>query len=133
MEIESATNASRQLSTGGRVNGFRQARIFDIAKRLNPSVNVLSATARNAGDKANPAGLIGIVVVEFDRAERRIVPTDKQYLYGQLVGELSFKSATLLRNMFRKPLITYGPTFGGKTSAQNRTRQIRHRKDQKTM
>ena len=63
----------------GRVNGFRQARIFDIAKHLSKGINVLAATVHNAGDKANPAGLIGVIVVEFNRGERRIITTNNQW------------------------------------------------------
>jgi hypothetical protein len=63
----------------GRASGFRTARLFDITKQLRQGANVLTATVNNAGDEANPAGLIGVVVVEFNRRERRIVTTDNQW------------------------------------------------------
>ena len=63
----------------GRVNGFRQAKIFDIAKNLDQGTSTLTVAVHNAGDKANPAGLIGVVVVEFDQGAPLFVSTNTSW------------------------------------------------------
>jgi len=63
----------------GRVSGFRDAQIFDITKKLGKGKDVLSAVVHNAGNEANPAGFIGVVVVEFDRGDPVVVTTDAQW------------------------------------------------------
>ena len=66
----------------GRVSGFRHAQTFDITKKLKPGTNVLLAAVHNAGDQANPAGLIGVIAVEFESGETLFVSTDERW-YAQ--------------------------------------------------
>ncbi|MHC4431884.1 MAG: hypothetical protein ACYTBS_08600 [Planctomycetota bacterium] len=63
----------------GRVSGFKNAQILDITRKLDKGRNVLSAVVHNAGKEANPAGLIGIVAVQFDRGRPLVVSTDEHW------------------------------------------------------
>ena len=63
----------------GRVSGFGQARTFEITKHLQRGTNVLLAAVHNAGAEANPAGLVGVVAVEFEGGELLFLSTDQRW------------------------------------------------------
>lgn len=63
----------------GRASGFRTASLIDITRLLEPGTNVLSTVVSNAGDQPNPAGLIGVVAVEFDEGPPLVLRTDDQW------------------------------------------------------
>ncbi|MEA3365054.1 MAG: rhamnosidase, partial [Candidatus Hydrogenedentes bacterium] len=51
-------------------SSFHAAPPVDVTKSIKPGRNVLAVEAVNEGDSANPAGLIGVLVVEFDDGEK---------------------------------------------------------------
>jgi len=60
-------------------NSFAAAPPVDVTKSLKPGTNVLAVEAVNEGDAANPAGLIGALVVEFEGGETLAAATDKTW------------------------------------------------------
>ena len=65
-------------SDGGEDN-WRELKKVDVAKQLRPGANQLAIQAVNGGDKPNPAGLIGRLVIEFDKGDSLLVPIDKTW------------------------------------------------------
>lgn len=57
-------------------SSFNAAPPVDVTKSLKAGRNVLAVEAVNEGDAANPAGLIGVLVVELDDGEKLSVATD---------------------------------------------------------
>ena len=57
-------------------SSFQAAPPVDVTGLLRPGKNVLAVEAVNEGDTANPAGLIGALIVEFKDGETRAVVTD---------------------------------------------------------
>jgi alpha-L-rhamnosidase len=60
---------------------------FDVTTRLRPGTNMLAVAATNSpspnvGPDHNPAGLIGLLRVEFDLGEPLLVATDARWLTG---------------------------------------------------
>ena len=68
----------------GRGQSWAEVKLFDITRQLRPGVNTLAIAATNsaaphvAPDK-NPAGLIGLLKVEFDEGEPFLFPTDSHW------------------------------------------------------
>jgi len=59
----------------GKGSSFMQLYAFDIAVHLHPGRNVLALKASNAGEKPNPAGLIGVLKIEFAEGAPLEIPT----------------------------------------------------------
>ncbi|MFO7973027.1 MAG: family 78 glycoside hydrolase catalytic domain [Candidatus Hydrogenedentota bacterium] len=57
-------------------NSFNAAPPVDVRKSLKPGRNVLAVEAVNDGEAANPAGLIGALIIEFKDGEKLAVVTD---------------------------------------------------------
>jgi alpha-L-rhamnosidase len=87
-----AVKSARWLGTGDNnftifVNGhtvgtgsnFKAASEFDVIKQLHPGKNVLAASVKNTGEKPNPAGLVGLLQIEFDAGEPLLLPTDETW------------------------------------------------------
>ena len=51
----------------------------DVTYRLQPGTNVVALTGYNRGTNAKPAGVVGLLTVEFDQGPPLIVPTDDQW------------------------------------------------------
>jgi alpha-L-rhamnosidase len=52
---------------------------LDLAGSLQAGTNILAVVATNAGDGPSPAGLIGVLSVEFDKGEPMVIGTDAQW------------------------------------------------------
>ncbi|HKW28093.1 MAG TPA: family 78 glycoside hydrolase catalytic domain [Verrucomicrobiae bacterium] len=51
----------------------------DITYLLQPGTNVIALTGYNRGTNAKPAGVVGLLTVEFDHGPPLIIPTDDQW------------------------------------------------------
>ena len=63
----------------GRANDFHSANEVDVSRHLHAGENVLALSAQNVGETPNPAGLMGILEIEFAQGARLVVPTDAQW------------------------------------------------------
>lgn len=70
----------------GKGDNFHVAGEFDVKGMLRSGVNVLAVAAENGGADPNPAGLAGILVVEFRDRTILAVPTDSSWQTAQVVG-----------------------------------------------
>jgi alpha-L-rhamnosidase len=59
-------NGKRAGQSDGSAEGWRNPVELDVTSLLHPGPNQLAIAAVNGGDKPNPAGLIGRLVVEFE-------------------------------------------------------------------
>ena len=63
----------------GAGSDFKLVGKVDVKRHLRPGPNLIAAWVRNVGDKPNPAGLIGKLVVEFEPGEPLVIPTGAQW------------------------------------------------------
>jgi hypothetical protein len=63
----------------GRASGFHHAELFEVTKHLERGSNTLAIAAHNAGEEANPAGVLGLVHVEFEEGEPLLVVTGENW------------------------------------------------------
>ncbi|HEY5911288.1 MAG TPA: family 78 glycoside hydrolase catalytic domain, partial [Verrucomicrobiae bacterium] len=66
----------QQVGTGGN---FKAATSMEVRERLHPGKNVLAAEVKNVGEAANPAGFLGLLLVEFEQGEPLVVATDQKW------------------------------------------------------
>lgn len=66
----------KQTGTG---SNFRAATAMDIAGSLIVGRNVLAASAKNVGPNDNPAGLVGLVRIEFEEGTPLVLSTDANW------------------------------------------------------
>jgi alpha-L-rhamnosidase len=71
----------RSVGTG---RGWSDIQLFDVTGELSSGANVLAIAATNApspsvGPDHNPAGLIGVLSVDFENGEPLLVPTDDSW------------------------------------------------------
>ena len=71
--------ASVNGQTVGGGPGWAFARAFDVTERLRPGANVLTVEASNGAEQANPAGLIGKLIVELADNQDLSVRTDSSW------------------------------------------------------
>jgi len=60
-------NGNEAARSGTGYEGWRRVVQQDIAPALKPGMNQLAFSATNASDRPNPAGAIGVIMIEFDR------------------------------------------------------------------
>jgi len=60
----------------GQVSGWQSVHMLDVTDKLTAGANTLAIAAANQGDAANPAGLTGKLLVEFDTQETMVVSID---------------------------------------------------------
>jgi alpha-L-rhamnosidase len=63
---------------GGRDN-YRTVKQSDLTNDLHPGRNLIAIIGMNKGDAPSPAGVIGILTIEFDRGEPLVLITDDQW------------------------------------------------------
>jgi alpha-L-rhamnosidase len=68
----------------GAGQSWAEVKVFDVTDHLRPGSNAIAIAATNSpssnvGPDKNPAGLIGLLKVEFDQGEPVLVPTDSQW------------------------------------------------------
>lgn len=66
----------KQVGTGG---SYKAATQLDLREALRPGRNVLAVSVRNVGDGPNPAGLLGLLKIEFEQGEPLTVVTDETW------------------------------------------------------
>ena len=71
----------------GEGRSWAEVKLFDVTQRLRTGVNTIAIAATNSaspnvGPDKNPAGLIGMLKVEFDDGEPLLVPTDSHWRAG---------------------------------------------------
>jgi len=62
----------------GQGSSFKLGVVMDVTKSLHAGRNVVAAWVKNAGETPNPAGLVGVLHVEFETGEPVVIPTDEQ-------------------------------------------------------
>lgn len=67
--------------------GWRHPVRLDVSSRLQAGLNLLAIQAINAGDRPNPAGLLGCLRAEFDSGEPLVVPVDSTWRVLRESGE----------------------------------------------
>jgi hypothetical protein len=72
--------------SAGKGDNFHMAGSCDVKPLLRPGLNVLAVAAENAGDKPNPAGLAGTLLVKFADGHQLTLGTDKSWLATQAAG-----------------------------------------------
>ena len=74
-------NGKEAGHTDDSVNGWRNPVTLDVSKLLRPGANQLAIAASNATteNEVNPAGLIGALLVEFERGEPLCVRIDQTW------------------------------------------------------
>ncbi len=65
--------------TPGGFGNWRQLDDADITPHVMPATNVVAIAVTNAGNEPNPAGLIGIIVVECENGHTVTVPVDESW------------------------------------------------------
>ncbi len=77
-----ADNNARVYVNGTRLPGtvgFSHAAPFDLKEALRSGQNVFAIAVRNEGDHPNPAGLMGIAVIEYPDGRRQLIPIDASW------------------------------------------------------
>ena len=60
----------------GQGGSFKTAVVMDVTKNLHAGRNVVAGWVKNVGENANPAGLVGLLRVEFTRGDPVVITTD---------------------------------------------------------
>ncbi len=83
-EFATAVNGIHAGSGGS----FKSGVVMDVTKSLRPGGNAVAAWAKNLGDNPNPAGLVGVLRIEFESGEPLILPTDGTWkVFGEDVSQ----------------------------------------------
>jgi hypothetical protein len=61
------------------IDNWRRLKTIDVARLLKPGANVIAISAINGGTTASPAGVLGRLLVEFDRGEAVSVFVDTSW------------------------------------------------------
>ena len=72
-------NGGKKGQSGGGAGDFTRPAEIDLTTSLKPGTNALCIAATNGGSGPNPAGLIGRLIVEFDRGEPLSLTIDKSW------------------------------------------------------
>ncbi|SPE54256.1 Alpha-L-rhamnosidase [Verrucomicrobia bacterium] len=60
----------------GAGSSYKATTVMDITHSVKPGRNVMAAWAKNIGNEPNPAGLIGVLKVDFETGPPLVIPTD---------------------------------------------------------
>ncbi|HEY9175438.1 MAG TPA: glycoside hydrolase family 78 protein, partial [Verrucomicrobiae bacterium] len=71
---EWACAVNAQHAGGG--GSFKSATTMDVTRSVRTGRNVIAGWVKNAGNDPNPAGLVGLLRVEFETGEPLVIPTD---------------------------------------------------------
>lgn len=63
----------------GQGDNFKQLYVFNLTGLFTEGTNTLSVQAENGGDAPNPAGLIGVLFLEFEDGRKATIPTDRRW------------------------------------------------------
>jgi alpha-L-rhamnosidase len=84
--IGTADNIAKIYINGkeiGSMNNFHTAFAFDILPHLVAGKNVIAVSVENSGTQPNPAGLAGILRLEYESGESVIIKTDSEWKCAQ--------------------------------------------------
>ncbi|UCF15135.1 MAG: family 78 glycoside hydrolase catalytic domain [Phycisphaerales bacterium] len=62
-----------------RISGWQDVNVVDVSDKLVPGGNIFAIAVTNKGDAANPAGLAGKLVVEYQSGDPTIVSVDRSW------------------------------------------------------
>ena len=74
-EFATAVNGTH----AGAGSNFRAGVVMDVTKSLQAGRNLVAAWVKNVGDSPNPAGLVGVLRVEFESGAPIVIATDAQW------------------------------------------------------
>lgn len=77
-----ADNSAKVFINGkeiGTMNNFHSAFVFDLFEQLRTGKNVIAISVENSGSQPNPAGLTGILKIEFESGEPVVIKTDGEW------------------------------------------------------
>ncbi|NLS95718.1 MAG: family 78 glycoside hydrolase catalytic domain [Planctomycetaceae bacterium] len=60
----------------GSGSSFKSGVVMNVTKSLRPGGNAVAGWVKNLGDDPNPAGLVGVLRVEFETGDPLVIPTD---------------------------------------------------------
>ena len=63
----------------GKAKGWQTVQTLDVTEKLAPGKTTLAVAVANQGDKANPAGLAGKLLIEFETGEPQTIPIDRSW------------------------------------------------------
>jgi len=70
----------------GAGKGFKTAAILDLKRLLGPGKNAIAGWVKNSGEKPNPAGLMGLLRIEFETGDPLVLATDSEW---KMIGNVS--------------------------------------------
>ena len=91
----------------GKATGWQNEQILDITENLAVGENILAMAVANLGDAANPAGLAGKLLIEFEDGQTIAISTDN-----------SWKASKAEQNNWQKPDFDDDTWPGAKEIAQ---------------
>ena len=77
--VDNSCNISVNGREAGWAGGFNRASVVDITEHIEPGTNVLAIAAHNGGDAPNPAGVLGLVHIEFEEGAPLLFVTDASW------------------------------------------------------
>ena len=80
--LATADNQCKAFSNGRDVGGrdtYRTVKDSDLTYDMKPGKNLLAVIGINKGTEPNPAGIIGVLTIEFDRGEPLVIITDESW------------------------------------------------------
>jgi len=63
----------------GKAKGWQTVQMLDVTEKLAPGKTTLAIAVANQGDKANPAGLAGKLLIEFETGEPQVISIDRSW------------------------------------------------------
>ena len=79
LSVDNSFVCSVNGKQAGQGNNFKTATPFDLMPHLRPGDNQFTVQAANEGDDANPAGLLGIIRMEYDEGDPVTLVTDENW------------------------------------------------------
>jgi alpha-L-rhamnosidase len=82
-ELQLAGDNEWACAVNGQHSGagasFKAAASMDVTRSLKTGRNVVTARVKNVGNNPNPAGLVGLLKIEFESGEPLVIPTDEAW------------------------------------------------------
>ena len=81
--LATADNQCKAFSNGRDIGGrdtYRTVKESDLTYDMRPGKNLLAVIGMNKGAEPTPAGIVGVLTVEFDRGEPLVIMTDESWL-----------------------------------------------------
>jgi hypothetical protein len=72
--------------TAGRGDNYNQITSMDLTRLLKPGANFLAVAAVNGGEYPNPAGLVGLLTLQYADGHSQEIPTDQSWKADRNAG-----------------------------------------------